>query len=78
MDLYIECPHCECFVEIASINCGIFRHAVYRHNMQQMNSHASQGICERAIINDEIYGCGKAFRIDNIDDKYVVSKCDYI
>lgn len=65
-----RCPHCHAYVEIVSINCGIFRHGVNK-DFQQIPPHASKEECEQQTV----YGCGKPFRIlDNMK----VEKCDYI
>lgn len=73
MDIIIQCPHCDDFIEISHVNCGIFRHAVYK-NGQQMHPHASKQLCDYAKANDQIYGCGKPFKV--VDDKAV--SCEYI
>ena len=75
----IQCPHCEDYLEIISINCGIFRHAVYKNNCQ-MDPHASQQECEKAILNQSIFGCGKPFRVHKPTNEtdLKVEPCDYI
>ena len=78
MEIYVECPHCEGLVEIIKINCGIFRHGIYKNSKKQLNPHASQNICEDAVSNDKIYGCGKPFRIEFNGEIYVATKCAYI
>ena len=30
------------------------------------------------VKNNLIYGCGKPFRITNIDNKWIIETCDYI
>ena len=42
---YINCPYCNCLIEICEINCGIFRHAIYKHNGQQIDPHSQKEIC---------------------------------
>lgn len=77
-EIYVKCPHCECMIELIQINCGIFRHGVYKSTMQQMNAHASETECNDAIMKDEIYGCGKPFRVELINDEYIAITCPYI
>jgi hypothetical protein len=43
-----------------------------------MPPHASKEECEKAYTNGDIYGCGKPFRIDMIDEKWIATECDYI
>lgn len=78
MELYIVCPNCGFYVEIDQINCGIFRHGVFKNNNQQLNPHASKIICDHVVANDLIYGCGKPFQIVNDGADFVAIKCDYI
>jgi hypothetical protein len=76
--IIVICPHCLCEIIIAEVNCQIFRHAVYKITGDQMSPHASKEECDKASMNHEIYGCGKPFRIDIIDNKWVATSCDYI
>jgi len=78
MNILIECPHCQGMVEIIQIGCAIFRHGIYIQTQQQLNPHASKEICEDAIAKKLIYGCGKPFKIENIDNNYLATKCNYI
>ena len=73
---YFECPHCKqiCQVPRNEIRCTIFRHAMYKHNMSNINPHASQRECEKMLWNDEVYGCAKPFRFDGEQ----VSICGFI
>jgi hypothetical protein len=75
--LIIECPHCfdQIFIYKNEINCRIFRHGVYKNTGMNMNPHENKNECDRLYMNDEIYGCGKPFKLDN-DDKPVI--CEYI
>lgn len=61
--LSIQCPHCKDWIWIEQINCGIFRHAVFKHNLQQIPPHSSEQDCLNFIQQDMIYGCGKPFQI---------------
>lgn len=72
--LIVLCPHCGDYVEILELNCRIFRHGVYKKNMTQINPHMPRPDCEALITNNEIYGCGKPFKV--VDAK--AESCDYI
>lgn len=78
-----ECPHCGGIVLVpyGSVNCQIFRHAVLKRTLQQINPHAPRDECERLVAQDAIFGCGKPFRISRgagDTDWTVVDECDYI
>lgn len=76
-----KCPHCYEFIQVYKneTNCCIFRHAVYKHNMEQINPHTSKIICDKLFQENKIYGCGKPFRfIYNKNNTYHVEICDYI
>ncbi len=77
MGFYILCPTCGGSIEIESINCGIFRHAVYKTNGNQVDPHSSQLILDILLQNDQIWGCGKPFKVKEIDGKINVEICDY-
>jgi len=68
------CPHCQGPIIIEAINCGIFRHGIYRANGQQIPPHTPKVKCEQLIQQNLIWGCGKPFRYDG----KTISKCDYI
>lgn len=72
------CPHCEGQIEVdkTQVNCAIFRHAIYKKNLTQVNPHLTKEACNSLIKKDLVYGCCKPFRI-NIDTKKV-EICDYI
>ena len=38
----IPCPHCQEFIIIEQLNCGIFRHGVLKKSGKQINPHASK------------------------------------
>lgn len=71
--MLVTCPHCNQHIIIDQINCGIFRHAMYKTGMP-FPPHASKQMCDDAINQAIIYGCGKPFRV--VGDKAVV--CDYV
>jgi hypothetical protein len=75
---FIKCPHCDDFIYIEKLNCRIFRHAVYKKNNEQIDPHTPKNICEKLINNNEIYGCGKPFKINTINNIHNAVICDYI
>jgi hypothetical protein len=77
--LIFECPFCGLFLEIEQINCGIFRHGAYIDNNHQIDCHMPKDKCDNLFNNGKIYGCGKPFRITNINNVYKIEKLfDYI
>lgn len=72
------CPHCEDFIIIEKLNCGIFRHGVCKETHKQIDPHLSRDKCVLLIKNDLIYGCGKPFQILNLDGVWKIQKCEYI
>jgi hypothetical protein len=74
----LKCPHCDEYIIIEKLNCGIFRHGQLISNGKQIEPHAPKNICDYYILNNLIYGCGKPFRILLIDNKFVIEICDYI
>lgn len=78
MNIFVICPHCECMIEILQINCGIFRHGVFKNSLQQINPHTPEITCKLYYDNGLIYGCGKPFRIVNNNGNYEAHICDYI
>lgn len=72
--MIVSCPHCNEQIEILSINCGIFRHAIFKDNQKQIDPHASKELCDSVVKGNLVYGCAKPFRI--IDGR--VEKCEYI
>lgn len=78
-DFVVTCPHCHEYVLIEEINCAIFRHGVLKDGLNQMNPHTPKGLCDSLVSRQEIYGCGKPFRL--VQDKnglYTAVICDYI
>jgi len=91
LDFYfIKCPHCQgdIIVSKTEINCGIFRHGIYKNNYQPIDPHLPKNECDRLVSNDLIYGCGKPFKIlvtqkcnersEQLEIQLNVSICDYI
>lgn len=61
--MLIQCPHCQQFVLIEDIGCGIFSHSVMKDTMKQLNSLASKEYCDYLKYNDLLFGCAGQFRI---------------
>ena len=74
----VKCPHCDVDILIEKINCAIFRHGVLKTNMEQIHPHLPKQECEALYANNLIYGCGKPFKIDYINNQHVAQKCDYL
>jgi len=74
----IKCPHCQEFIIILEINCGIFRHGVFKNNGQQIDPHTPKNICDNYIQDNLIYGCSKPFQIIFKDGIFITEICDYI
>ena len=79
-NIIVKCPHCELmiFVFINEFNCRIFRHGIYKHNLQQIDPHLAKVECDRLKANDLIIGCGKPFMLVDTNTGVVAEKCDYI
>ena len=75
----VECPNenCKQLILIEAINCGIFRHAVYKTG-SELNPHSSKELCLSLLSKNELYGCGQPFRVRVEGDGTLVEKCDYI
>jgi phenylalanyl-tRNA synthetase alpha subunit len=78
MALSVSCPHCDGEIEVESINCGIFRHAVFKETNMPINPHASREECETLQNQNLIYGCAGPFRLILQDGVYKAIVCDYI
>lgn len=65
MDYVFICQHCyEPFVvSHKEFNCRIFRHGVYKHNMQPINPHAKKEECEALLRDGMIFGCAGPLQI---------------
>ena len=71
----VVCPWCERLTIILSVNCGIFRHGVFKKNMVQIPPHSPKNVCDKLVSESKIYGCGKPFQIGKDG---IASKCGYI
>ena len=79
-NLILKCPHCHDYVLIykKEFNCKIFRHAYYRDSYKQIDPHMKKEICKKLLKEDLIYGCGKPFKLIELNNEYILEKCDYI
>ena len=70
------CPNCNKYVLVSpdELNCGVFRHGVFRSTGDQIPSHATQKQCDQWVQSNQIDGCGKPFKYEG--NKMVL--CDYI
>jgi ArsR family metal-binding transcriptional regulator len=73
----VICPHCEDYIIITELNCGIFRHAVHK-NGDQVDPHLPKKECDHLVKQGEVLGCCKPFRIKVINGEWKVEKCEYI
>jgi len=77
--LFVSCPHCNTTIEIIELNCRIFRCGILKSTGQQIDPHLSKEHCDRLVERDEIYGCGKPFKVDTQEDGSLVCyDCGYI
>lgn len=63
--VFVECPHCTTLIEIAAVNCAIFRCGIFKRNGQQLPPHAPEAHCKAWAERGMINGCGKPFRYKN-------------
>ena len=63
----------------AEFNCKIYRHGIYKNTLEQIDPHMKKEECDRLARIGLIYGCGKPFKIEVLEENnYKISKCDYI
>ena len=76
----LTCPHCELQIVIYKneINCAIFRHGVMKGTGMQIAPHSSKAKCDDLIAKNLIYGCGKPFKVVQLNNEYKAEICDYI
>lgn len=75
----ITCPHCNEFVIIQEINCGIFRHGILKTTNEQIEPHSKKEVCDYLKSKDLIYGCGNPFQIiKKADNSIEIIICHYI
>jgi hypothetical protein len=79
--IIVTCPSCKNYIEIKKkeINCAIFRHAIYKNTMLQIDPHTPKDKCDHLFQNNLIYGCSKPFKlIIGENNTYETIVCDYI
>ena len=77
--MIVICPHCQEYIVIETLNCGIFRHGVLILTGQQVPPHAQKSECDRLVREKAIYGCGNPFRVHlKAPGVYEAIQCDYI
>lgn len=57
-NIYV-CPHCNEFVIVQKMRCGLFIHAINKKTGKQLNPHVER------INKNKIIGCGNKFEIQN-------------
>lgn len=72
------CPNCKEYFIMEKLNCGIFRHGVLKHNGVQIDPHSPKELCDFYVRENKIYGCGKPFRVNLVNNNFDLEKCDYI
>lgn len=77
-DPILTCPHCSGAILIKKINCGIFRHGIFKKNSKQIDPHAPKKVCDKYIKKNLINGCGKPFKVVLVDELIKTEICDYI
>ena len=77
--IIVNCPNCNdmVYIKIKEFNCRIFRHGIYKNNYKQIDPHLNKIECDRLFNQKLIYGCGKPFKIVNIENSYKAIVCDY-
>ena len=75
---FVTCPHCDVSVEVLALNCQIFRCGIFKNTLQQIDPHLPKIHCEDLVTRGLIYGCGKPFRVDTVNNEYKSSICEYI
>jgi len=78
MEQIITCPHCKEPVIIEKLNCGIFRHGIYKKTGKQIGPHSSKEKCDTLIKIEAIWGCGKPFQIILENNEMKAEECEYI
>ena len=81
--LIFKCPHCGGLIDISQneTNCRIFRHGVLKDTFKQINPHANKYECDKYLLNNTIYGCGKPFILKQCSKEgyhFIIEKCGYI
>jgi len=77
-EITYACPHCTGTIIVDKLNCGIFRHGVFKNSGKQMDPHMKKEECDRLSSQNLIHGCGKPFQIIQKNKKFEIQTCDYI
>ena len=77
-EIIVSCPHCQEYIVIEKLNCGIFRHGIFKHDKTQIPPHSDKKLCDSYVEQNMIYGCGRPFQILIENNKINVIICDYI
>ena len=77
--IMVKCPHCTLFIQILKkqFNCKIFRHGIYKKNYRQIDPHMPKFLCDELKACDLIYGCGKPYKLQFINNEWKAMVCDY-
>ncbi len=75
------CPHCEDEIEVLKreINCGIFRHAIFKvppHSAANQ-PHAPEVVCQKAVLEGSVHGCAKPFELIKRNNTWEIAVCEY-
>jgi len=62
-EFIITCPNCKDYIIIEKLNCGIFRHAIFKENGNQVHPHLPKSECETLLKENLVIGCCKPFQI---------------
>lgn len=78
--LFLSCPYPDCniTIEIAEINCSIFRCGICKETNKQIEPHLSKEECDKLKHDDKIWGCGRPFQFVTINETSKLIICDYI
>lgn len=77
--IVFPCPHCNLQTSVfkRDINCGIFRHAVWKKNNLPIPPHAKKEAVDNWLKTSIIVGCGKQFKLKlDKDNKPILEKCE--
>ena len=71
--IVVVCPHCKLLIQILKkeFNCKIFRHGIYKKNYRQIDPHLPKVLCDALKEKDLIYGCGKPYKLQVIDNEWI-------
>ena len=78
MSILFQCPHCKLFFIVLEkeLNCRILRHFVF-FNGEQLNPHASEEECARAVAQNAGYGCAGPIKLVEENGAWTAIKSAY-